>query len=251
MSNVRVVILAAGKGKRMGSSIPKPLLPILGKPIIAHMIETLRDVVESKPIVVVSPEGEPQFRQILGDVVEYAVQEEARGTGDAVRAAKELYQDADGVMVLYGDHPFLPAEVLKNLVQIFNKDPQAMVMLTARVPNFEGNYANFITWGRILYDANGKVLGVRESKDTTEEEKQIREVNPGMYVFPRAWLDEALPRLKNENASQEYYLTDLLPLACADGLMIKTLATDALHVIGVNTPEELRRAEALQHELKK
>lgn len=244
MSLVKTVILAAGKGKRMGASVPKPLVPIAGKPMVEHLVETVSSLQDmERPIVVVSPSGEPLFREVLGDRVEYAVQQEALGTGDAVKASRSAWGDAWGIMVLYADHPFLPKQVLHELVEAFVAEPGAVHMLTATVPTYEGEYAGFKSWGRILRDAKGKLAGIREAKDASEEELCIQEVNPSMYVFPAKWLFGALEKLTNVNASGEYYLTDVVQMASEDGLHMLTTTTDALSVIGVNTPEELLVAE--------
>lgn len=247
MKVVKTVILAAGKGKRMGAAVPKPLVPIAGRPMVAHLVETVTKIGEEKPIVVVSPAGEELFREALGDSVVYAVQQEALGTGDAVKASRDLWGGAEGVMVLYADHPFLPKEVLEELVAAFSVAPHAVHMLTATVPNYEGEYAKFAPWGRIIRDTSGNAKDIREAKDASEEERSICEVNPAMYVFPAAWLKTALNRLTNENASGEYYLTDVIGLAAQDGIELKTTSTDALSVIGVNTPQDLKDAE-LHHQ---
>lgn len=243
MSLVKTVILAAGKGKRMGASVPKPLVPIAGRPMIAHVVETVTSLGGEKPIVVVSPAGEELFKETLGESVTYAVQHEALGTGDAVKASRDAWGNAEGIMVLYADHPFLPQEVLQELVTAFTATPNAIHMLTAIVPNYEGEYAKFASWGRIVRDEKGNAKDIREAKDATEEERAITEVNPAMYVFPAAWLRGALDRLTNQNASGEYYLTDVIGLAAIDGLELRTTSTDALAVIGVNTPEDLADAE--------
>lgn len=243
MSLVKTVILAAGKGKRMGASVPKPLVPIAGKPMVAHLVETVTKIADKKPIVVVSSAGESLFKEALGDSVEYALQQEALGTGDAVKASRDLWGDADGIMVLYADHPFLPKEVLKDLISSFAISPNAIHMLTALVPNYEGEYAKFASWGRIIRDENGNAKDIREAKDALDAEKEICEVNPAMYVFPAAWLRGALDRLTNKNASEEYYLTDVIGLGASDGLKLLTTTTNALAVIGINTPEDLADAE--------
>ncbi len=247
MSLVKTVILAAGKGKRMGASVPKPLVPIAGKPMVAHLVETVTKIADEKPIVVVSPAGEPLFKETLRDSVTYALQQEARGTGDAVKASRDFWGDADGIMVLYADHPFLPKEVLEKLISSCTASPNAIHMLTAIVPNYEGEYAKFASWGRIIRDENGNAKDIREAKDASDTEKEIREVNPAMYVFPAAWLRGALDRLTNKNASGEYYLTDVIGLAAQDDLALHTTSTDALSVIGVNTPDDLKDAEAYKN----
>lgn len=243
MSVVKTVILAAGKGKRMGALVPKPLVPIAGRPMVAHLVETVTKISQERPIVVVSPAGEQLFKETLGDAVTYAVQQEALGTGDAVKVSRDLWGNADGIMVLYADHPFLPKKVLEELIASFESSPSAIHMLTALVPGYEGEYAKFASWGRIIRDEQGNARGIREAKDASDAEREIREVNPAMYVFPAAWLHSALNRLTNTNASGEYYLTDVVSLAAKDGLSLHTTSTDALAVIGVNTPEDLKDAE--------
>ncbi len=240
MSLVKTVILAAGKGKRMGSTIPKPLISLAGKPMIEHLVETVSSLQDmEKPIVVVSPSGEGLFKEVLGERVEYAVQHEQLGTGDAVKASRSLWGDAQGIMVLYADHPFLPKNVLQELNEAFIAEPKAVHMLTATVPSYENEYALFTSWAKILRTIEGSVLGIREMKDASAEELRIREVNPGMYIFPAQWFSGALDRLTNENASGEYYLTDVIRMASDDGLSLLSTTTDALAVIGVNTPEDL------------
>jgi bifunctional N-acetylglucosamine-1-phosphate-uridyltransferase/glucosamine-1-phosphate-acetyltransferase GlmU-like protein len=118
-------------------------------------------------------------------------------------------------------------------------------MLTAKVPRFTGDYSVFQAWSRILRDRSGKFSGIKEMKDASGEELTITEVNPGIYLFDAVWLWDHLPELKNTNASGEYYLTDLLKMAVEEGEDIRTTLTDAFGVIGVNTPEELARAEQL------
>lgn len=244
MSLVKTVILAAGKGKRMGASVPKPLVPIAGKPMVEHLVETVSSLQDmGKPIVVISPSGEPLFREVLGDRVEYAVQQEALGTGDAVKASRSAWGDAQGIMVLYADHPFLPKQVLHELIEAFIAEPQAIHMLTATVPSYEGEYAGFQKWGRIIRNTKGELAGIREAKDASEEELATREINPSMFIFPADWLNRALDKLTNTNASAEYYLTDVMQMASQEGIRILTTTTDALSVIGVNTPEELLVAE--------
>ncbi len=243
MSLVKTVILAAGKGKRMGASVPKPLVSIAGRPMVAHLVETITEIANKKPIVVVSPAGEALFKDALGESVAYAVQQEALGTGDAAKASRDLWEDADGIMVLYADHPFLPKAVLKSPTASFEAQPNDIHMLTAVVPNFEGEYAKFASWGRIIRNEKGDAKEIREAKDATEDERGIKELNPAMYIFPKHWLSTALDRLKNNNASGEYYLTDVIGLATQDGLALHATQTDARSVIGINTPEDLKDAE--------
>ncbi len=247
MPNTRVIILAAGKGTRMKSEIPKPLIPVEGEPMVTRLIRSVKESgVDARPIVVVGAWSEALFREALGDSVDYAVQVEILGTGHAVRAAKDVAGDAERVVVLYGDHPFLSPSVIRSIVDLQETNPGAFVMLTSTVPNFEGDFQTFARWGRILRDTSGAVTAIREAKDATPDELAITEVNPAIFAFPAAWAWDRLERLKNANASGEYYLTDLVSAAMEDGLPIVTASADPLDVIGINSPEELARAEELR-----
>ena len=244
MAKTRVIILAAGKGTRMKSDVPKPLVPVAGKPMIEHLLESVRaSGVDEKPIVVVGAWSEEAFRAQLGETVEYAVQTEQLGTGHAVACAKHLAGEAENIIVLYGDHPFLCPEIVRGLESMQEAFPGSVAMLTAVVPEFEGDYKTFERWGRIIRDDDGEVIAIREAKDCLPEELEITEVNPALFAFPAAWAWIHLEALKNENASGEYYLTDLIAMAMAEGKEIATASADPLDVIGINSPEELARAE--------
>lgn len=244
MAKTRVIILAAGKGTRMKSDIPKPLVQVAGKPMIEHLLESVRaSGVDERPIVVVGAWSEAMFRAQLGDTVDYAVQDEQLGTGHAVNCAKAAAGDADCIVVLYGDHPFLRPDVIRWLVTMQNAVPDSMAMVTSTVPDFNGDFATFQRWGRIIRNDLGDVVAIREAKDASPDELEINEVNPAIFAFPAEWAWSQLAALKNENASGEYYLTDLVAMAMAEGKEIATASADPFDVIGINSPEELARAE--------
>lgn len=246
MPSTRVVILAAGKGTRMKSDIPKPLIAVAGEPMVTRLIRSVKESgVDAKPVVVVGSWSEELFRSALGNSVDYAVQTEQLGTGHAVRSSKEVVGPADRIIVLYGDHPFLRPEVIRGLSDLQSANEGSVAMLTAKVPNFEGDFATFIKWGRILRDDAGNVTAIREFKDASPAEAAITEVNPAIFAFPAAWAWHNLEALKNENASGEYYLTDLIGAAMSSGVPIVTASAEPLDVIGINSPEELARAEAM------
>lgn len=244
MTKTRVVILAAGKGKRMGAQVPKPLVPIAGKPMIAHLLDRVAaSRVDGRPIVVVAPDSVAQFREELDGTCDFAIQDKQLGTGHAVLSARAVAGDAANILVLYGDHPFVSAEAIRTLQNLHEARHAVISMLTATVPSFDGAFGMFQSWGRILRDATGQLLGSREVKDSTPAELTIREVNPCLYIFETRWLWEHLPLLNTNNAGQEYYLTDLIALALAEGREVATASADPLDVMGVNTPDELDRAE--------
>lgn len=244
MPKTRVVILAAGMGKRMGGEVPKPLVKIAGEPMLAHLLVSVsKSGVDARPVVVVAPDYKELFADMLGTMCDFAIQHEPRGTGHAVLAAKQEIGSTDRVMVLYGDHPFIPADTLRRLVALHDAHPQAVAMLTCSVPNFEDPYDAFKSWGRVLRDAHGEVCAIREVKDASRDELAVREVNPAIYLFPTAWMWERLPQLSTANASGELYLTDLITMAFSEGIQVVTEQAEALDVMGINTPAELARAE--------
>lgn len=249
MLKTKVVILAAGKGTRMKAEVPKPLVQIAGKPMIAHLLERIAESgLDKKPVVVVSAENIEIFKATLGDAVEYAVQTEQLGTAHALRSAEAACGDAECVIVLYGDHPFLGADVIRSLQELVAGHEAPVVMLTAKVPNFEGAYEVFKAWGRIVRDVAGKVQGIVEAKEATPEQLAITEINPAMFAFPGPWIWSALREISNNNAKGEYYLTDIIEIAQRQGKEIVTASVDAMQVMGVNTPEELKLAEKLHLE---
>lgn len=244
--STRIIALAAGHGKRMGKNVPKPLVEIASRPMIEHLLDSIHESgVDSRPIVVVAPDTIEQFHEVCRDRCEYAVQSEQLGTGHAVAAAQDAAHDAEVVIVLYGDHPFLTAEKIKELEALHRQYGAAIAMVTTKVPNYEGDYEGFRGWGRIVRDDTGRIMAIREAKDASEEELEIKEINPALFAFDAQWLWEHLPEIKNKNASGEYYLTDLIEMAIEEGSDIVTATADPFEVIGVNSPEELATAEKL------
>ncbi len=243
--NFRTVILAAGKGTRMGSDKPKVLLPLANKPILQHLIESISESgVDGIPVVVVNPDG-TGVCETFGETCHYAIQEEPLGTGHAVMCAKDAVGETDAVIVLYGDHPFVSPDALRRLTKIHADRKTVLTMMTTVVPSFDDWYGIFLHWGRVLRDGHGHIMGIREYKDAMESEQQIREVNPALFCFDAKWLWENISQLKNLNAKGEYYLTDLVELAVTQGHEIAGSEIRPEESIGVNTPEEFRIAEKI------
>jgi bifunctional UDP-N-acetylglucosamine pyrophosphorylase/glucosamine-1-phosphate N-acetyltransferase len=244
----RIVILAAGKGTRMGMDVPKPLVEVSGQPMVHHLIENVQESgLDDQPVLVIAPDGVEDFGDTCADKgCQFAIQQQQLGTGDAVRAAKDIAHEADSIIVLYGDHPFISADALLQLKELHATSSSVLSMLTTKVPNYKKDYENFSKWGRILRNNLGTVDAIREYKDATEEERDVTEVNPGIYMFDAEWLWEHLDDLSNNNASGEYYITDLAEIAMEEGHEIATaIAENPFEVMGVNTPEELECAERL------
>lgn len=240
----KIIVLAAGKGKRMGGELPKVLAPLAGKPMIERLIQAIiKSGVDSRPIIVVSPDNQSIISKALEQYnCRYAIQDRQLGTGHAVNCAKELVgEEASDVICFYGDHPFVKPETIKNLAE----SRQGIITIaTTIVPDFNDWRKNFYHWGRILR-YNGRIEAIIEFKDATDEVKNIKEVNPGFYCFNSEWLWQNIKELTNKNAQGEYYLTDLINLAFRQKEKINSISIDPREAVGINTPEELEIAKGL------
>jgi len=234
-----VLIMAAGEGTRMRSSVPKVLHPLCGRPMVAWPILAAREAGAERVAVIVSPHHD--IDAALPEGTETVVQHEADGTGGAVRAAIELVREASSVVVLSGDHPLISGIVIGELVDAHNEAGAAATVMTT-VLDDPGSY------GRIVRDASGdleRIVEAKEAGDATPAELEITEVNTGTYVFDAAALADALGRVSNDNAQGEYYLGDVLPLMReAGGRISAHLATDEAVNLGVNNRADLARATA-------
>ncbi|MBU1164246.1 NTP transferase domain-containing protein [Patescibacteria group bacterium] len=242
---LQVIILAAGHGKRMNSDIPKPLIEVGGKPIIQHLLDSIKiSGICEKPIAVIGQKAE-LVKEKLGDQVEYVVQEEQLGTGHAVAVCKEKLKDTDeDILVLYGDHPLLKADSLKKLADLHQKEQSTITLMTNTVKNFDDWREPFIQFGRIIRTDN-QIREIVEKKDCTPEQLEIKEVNPGYYCFNQNWLWQNIDKLKNENAQGEYYLTDLVKMAIDQNQKVLSSNIEPKEALGVNTAEQLEIVKKL------
>ena len=241
----KIAILAAGKGTRMKSDLPKTLTPVGGKPILQHLYESiLASGVTDKPIVVIGPD-QPPLCEVFEGVSDYAIQHEQLGTGHAVACAREIVGDADTLIVLYGDHPFVSYKTLRRLSELHERAGEVMTIMTTTVPSFDEWRKTYVHWGRILRDQEGRIVGIKEYKDASDDEREIREVNPALYCFDTTWLWQHIKHIQNENANHEYYLTDLIALAVQQGHKIASMNIAPEEAVGINTPEEREIAEEL------
>ncbi len=241
---VKIVILAAGKGTRMKSADPKALAPLRGKHIIEHLLKSVLDSgIDPRPTIVVGYERE-QIMQELGDKYEYVVQEEQLGTAHALLAAQSTLKYVEHIVVLYADQPFIKSETIKKITDKHLKSGAKITFATTIVPNFENSYKAFWNFARIIRDG-GKLLRIQEFKDMTDEQKSIKEVNAGCYIFEAKWLWDNLKKIGNKNAEQEYYITDLLPIAYSNGVLVETVQIDPEEAMGANSKEELEILERL------
>lgn len=243
MSQTAILILAAGHGTRMKSELPKVMHKLHGKPMIGHVVDAMiSSGLDPKPTVVVSPSSDV-IRDYLGERVSYAVQDKQLGTGHAVQSAQSVIGDADHIIVINGDLPLLSAEAVMQLGSAHLASPERPItMFTTTVPNFEAPFAAFFRFGRIIRDGAGAVIAIREMKDCSDDEKEIQELNTGLYCFDAPWLWTHLKEIKNNNAQGEYYLTDLISLAIHEGKHIETVALSPEQSFGVNSQEDLVEA---------
>ena len=231
-----IVILAAGQGTRMRSALPKVLHPVAGQSMLGHVISTAR-ALQPRSIQVVIGHGAEQVRQrLVGDDLNYVVQAEQLGTGHAVAQALPNLS-AERVLILYGDVPLIEAETLQRLLQ--KVGPEQLALLTVTLDDPTG-------YGRIVRDTQGEVQAIVEHKDASAEQKAIREGNTGILAVPGSRIGEWLGRLSNSNAQGEYYLTDVIAMAVADGLRVATeQPQDAMEVQGAN--DRIQLAELERH----
>ena len=232
--DVSVVVLAAGKGSRMKSSMPKVLHPLAGKPLVQHVVDTARQFATDISLVI--GHGAERVRtQFEGQPVRMVLQEEQLGTGHAVAQALPDLSTSGVVLVLYGDVPLIRADTLARLTA--QVSDRSMALLTVNLDNPAG-------YGRILRNGDGQVQAIIEEKDTNEAQKTIQEVNSGILAAPAWMLHDWLPRLGNDNAQGEYYLTDLIAMAVAEGIVVETTQPATLEeTLGVNNRIQLAQLE--------
>lgn len=243
----QIIILAAGKGTRMASPIPKVLIPLRGKPVIKYLLEEVAQVaIDTRPIIVVGFQSE-LVKKELGAEYGYALQIEQNGTGHAVLAARDLVT-ADNIIVLYGDMPFVTATSMQQLIDLHEQSGAKISMFTGVIPNFDGVYNHFNGFGRIIRNSSGKIEKIQEFSDSTDEQKKITEVNPGIYMFNSSWLWPHLSQIGSKNAQGEIYLTDIVEAAITDGQTIASLPISPEEIYGINTPDHLAHAHTLIEE---
>ena len=228
-----IVVLAAGAGKRLRSSTPKPLLAVAGKPLLAHVLEAARQLSPQRIIVVAAPESPVAvFAAAEKDIV-IATQKTPKGTADALRCAMPLVRRNGIVLVLCADTPLLSATVLRKLQKSAAAAPVFLTFLT----NTPGNY------GRVVRDANGKVAAITEFRDASAAQRKINEVYAGVLAAPARMIDGMLSRIGDANAAGERYLTDIAALSATAGVAATAVRCDADDCLGVNTAADLQHAE--------
>ena len=239
MKNKRIgaVILAAGKGTRMQSELAKVLHPICGRPMLAYSVELAKEIGADRIVAVIGHQAE-RVREACGEQdLLFVEQERQLGTGHAVLHAREAFADYNGlILILCGDVPLLKVSTVESLIAHHEASGAVVTVMTVNLYN-PGSY------GRIVKNDAGEVLKIVEAKDATAGEKEIREINTGIYCADSRFLFSAVGRIGNNNVQKEYYLTDIMEIARRDGHKVSAFVVgDEAEVMGINTPEDLAYA---------
>ncbi len=236
-----VIILAAGLGKRMKSNRAKVLHEVLGKPMVVYVVEAAIPLAGNAVVVVVGNQAE-EVRHVVTCRAEvmFAHQDRQLGTGHAVKCALPFLPSiCEDVMVLCGDVPLITTATLKTLMAEHIRGNRDVTLLAVDLDHPHG-------YGRILLSNDGQVYGIVEEADASQEQRAIRTINSGIYCISRRFLEEALPRLTNENAQGEYYLTDIIRIGYESGRNVGAAwALNPNEILGVNTPQDLVRVEEI------
>jgi bifunctional UDP-N-acetylglucosamine pyrophosphorylase/glucosamine-1-phosphate N-acetyltransferase len=244
---IKIIILAAGKSTRMKSDTPKALTMFKGKAFLKHILDTIEKLnLKIKPIIVVGHKKE-LVKEALGENYIYAEQHEQLGTGHAVMSAKNAIDSSHKtILVLATDQPLVSKETLEHIIKKHTEKKPIMTIGTVTVPDFEDWRVGLNHFGRIVRDIDGTIKKIVEFKDANDEEKNLKELNPALYAFDARWLWENIDKLKNENAQGEYYLTDLIKIACDQNKKIETVQIENItEALQPNTKEEVENLAKL------
>lgn len=244
--NTCAVVLAAGKGKRMKSNIPKVLHKIGGRPIVDYLVSTLENLKIPKIILVVGYKKKMVFDLFKQREFEFVEQKKLLGTGHAVLQTEDILADFRGeILVLCGDVPFLSGYTIKRLIQTHRKTKAKATVLTAILDKPKG-------YGRIVRRKDGSLEKIVEEKDASEKEKKIKEINTGSFCFNSKFLFPALEKVKKDNQQGEYYLTDAIEILRSQNHRISAVvAKDPKEIMGVNSIQQLKLLEKLLANKKK
>jgi bifunctional UDP-N-acetylglucosamine pyrophosphorylase/glucosamine-1-phosphate N-acetyltransferase len=240
---LNVLVMAAGLGTRMKSKRAKVLHELAGRPLIAHVVRAAQTLEPKTILVVIGHQAEEVEEAVLaevGELASFAIQAKQRGTGDAVESARSAFEDSNSLLlILSGDVPLIRAETLRKLIEQHRASGAACTILGVRLENPTG-------YGRLIRDEQGRFQRIVEQKDATDEERQVREINSGIYCFESSDLFSALKRVEPKNQQGEYYLTDVAEIILSKGGKVEVFThNDSREVSGINTRAELAEFENL------
>lgn len=248
-SDKAVIILAAGKGKRMlNPDLPKALSLLVEKPLIDYVLELTNRLSPKKIVIVVGFHKEKVIEHVdsLGyENIEYAIQHEQLGTGHAVMSTKKNFQDFDGnILILAGDVPMIRYTTITKFINLHNEVFSKVSVLSTLAPNPTG-------YGRIIRDENDNFLDIVEEKDADELQKKVNEINSGIFLVNSELLFSSLEKIGNQNAQNEYYLTDIIKVLRNMGHSVHAInCSDFAELQGINTVEDLQQAEQIMRHYK-
>ena len=238
--DLAVIILAAGKGSRMKTSLAKVLIPIAEKPILEYVLDVVEKLYPRRTIVVVGHQADEVQKKFSNRGLEFVLQEEQLGTGHAARQTEQALIDFKGnILVLCGDMPLIRTETLERLLLEHKKVAAKCSVLTLKSKEKHD-------FGRIIRHGDGSLLRIVEHQDASAQEKIVDEFNSGVYCFDKDLFFKALSCLSDDNVQKEYYLTDTLEYAMKNGYPVASVQIeDTDEIFGINSPEDLKRAEKL------
>ncbi|TET09685.1 MAG: bifunctional UDP-N-acetylglucosamine diphosphorylase/glucosamine-1-phosphate N-acetyltransferase GlmU [Candidatus Atribacteria bacterium] len=236
MGDTAVIIMAAGKGKRMKSNLPKVLHNLAGKPILNYVLDTVDQLKAKRKILIVGHKSD-QIRELIGDKIEYVEQKEQLGTAHAVLQTKKLLSDFKGdVLILSGDVPFLTVKILKKLLKYHQANNFCCTLVSTILKNPKG-------YGRIIRDKKGEIKGIIEEVDLSADKKKITEINSGIYCVNKDKLFQALEKITPDNKQGEYYLTDSVEILLKERLTVgNIIVKDYSEILGINSRLDLADA---------
>jgi len=236
MEDIAIIIMAAGKGKRMKSNLPKTLHKLCGKPILDYILKNVNQIKAKRKILVVGHKSE-KIKELMGNKIEYVEQLEQLGTAHAVLQTKDLLSNFRGdVLILSGDVPLLTTDTIKKLLKYHKAKNYSCTLISTILEKPYG-------YGRIVRDEEGKIIGIIEEVDLPEDKRDIKEINAGIYCFNKIDLFQALEKIIPDNKQKEYYLTDTVKILLRDGLKVGSIKVDdCKEVLGINNRIDLVNA---------
>lgn len=236
-NNFCALILAAGKGTRMKSDLAKVLHILEGKPLLHYSLAAARDAGAEKIVVIIGHQASSVREKFAACGIDFVEQNPQLGTGHAVLQAKDVLADYSGLtVILCGDVPLLQPSTIEGLIAKHKASGVPLTVLTTYPADPRG-------YGRVVKDDRGNISKIVEERDASPSEKEVGEINTGIYCVDTRFLFDVLGKITNNNNQKEYYLTDIVEIACREGFAVRPhVAPDYIEVMGINTPEELERA---------
>ena len=247
-NEIQIVILAAGKGTRMKSEEPKALALLKGKPFLRHILDTIKKLDEKFKIIIVIGHKKERIKEVLGNEYIYAEQHEQLGTGHAVMSAKKAINgDPRTILVISTDQPLISKETIESVISKHKEKNPIMTIATVQVPDFKDWRAKlYHNFARIIRGKDGSVKKMIELQEASDEEKKIKELNAALYAFDAEWLWNNINKINNKNAKAEYYLTDLIKMACDQNKKIEVVqVASIIEALQPNSKEELEILEKI------